>query len=212
MATPSCDGFCAMAAYTQTWDRWIHAGGMELTNVTDGIYRHRSDDTYQTRIASYGGSGDEVALCPGNLSTSLTVFETGVLKLGSYEKVLQRTETDTAISGPADLDPFPTLFPPMHITYDENADPSNPTPPATPITKYNYIGVIITRNVHDTHWLDQEAVKDFNGNYISWDQNQYNDALTTEYENYLTNGDLNTLDGLDNGTGTKYLFPHVANS
>ena len=100
----------------------------------------------------------------------------------------------------------------MFLTYDPGADPTNPTPPAPSITKFNWTAHISTFGLHSTHWLEQEAAKDFKGNYISWDQNQYNDLLTPVYENYLTNGDLNSLDGLDNGDGTKYLFPHVANS
>ena len=216
MQAPTCSNggtFCEIANYNQSWENFIHTGGMEFSDVTNGIYRIRTDETHQTRIASYGGTASGGGgLCPGNLSTSKTDYERGILELGATEKILERIESSSSFSGPADIDPFIVLFPDMFLTYDPGADPTNPTPPAPSITKFNWTAHISTFGLHSTHWLEQEAAKDFKGNYISWDQNQYNDLLTTVYENYLTNGDLNSLDGLDNGDGTKYLFPHVANS
>jgi len=76
----------------------------------------------------------------------------------------------------------------------------------------NYTGYSWPLSNHGEHFALYGGAKDHAGNYMFSTQHLYNLALTSEYWSYLTNGNLATLDELDNGTGTIYRFPHVANS
>jgi len=199
---------CNNATYNQTWTLSRFTGGFNLANVSDGIYRYIQDEDYQVRVASYGGTSGPPN-CPGNVLSSLLSTERGIIELGTTERVFERVSADISSDGPATVDPFLDLFPVMTLAYGD--DPNNPTEPAGTTVKNNMTGYIVLFGTHTTHFANHQAAKDHNDNYISWSQHQYNDLLTTEYENFLTGGDLSTLDELDNGDGTQYLNPHVAN-
>lgn len=199
---------CERTSYTESFDESVFRTGVEKSNTDDSIYRMIQHETSIQVDRSFDHSSPSGSGCAGTSTSQTTEYERGILELGATEIEHERVSNDVSSSGPIDIDIGVIAYPNMGGAY--GTDPDN-GPPVPVSVKTNITGYIWPASSITSRWNEQEAAKDHNDNYISWAQHQYNDLLTTEYTNFLTDGDLEALDGLDNGTGTKYLYPHPVN-
>ena len=203
---------CENIICSDSYDRTINSGTLDYINVNDGIYVYGKDITHVTNYDVFGGDPCVFGNAPGTKTQSNTVTEHGIIEIGLTEQEFQRTETDTSSSGPQ-LFAVPTLITyPWPWDFFEGDPASFVWLEGENTTVYNKTAITSVYSNHGENFVFYGGAKDHNDNYIFSAQHLYNLALTSEYWSYLTNGDLATLDELDNGTGTIYRYPHVANS
>jgi len=186
-----------------------YGGSFDSISVSDGIYVYFTDEDYLSTVTNYGGSPCVSGNVPGSKDTITTITERGSVLLGTTQQDFQRVPTNTSITESVLVTPPFIEFPAPRDFFFGDPDPyvwfSN-----TSSAKYNLTG-LNWGTVSGEQFVFYGGAKDHNDNYIFSTQHLYNLALTSEYWSYLTNGDLATLDELDNGDGTVYRFPHVAN-
>lgn len=177
-------------------------------DVSDAVYRHLYDETWN-KFAAYGSPPSSGTIGSGDYS-----FEKYDINLGADVINLGRTISNNLYSeAGGDASPYvPTDTMPAAFAGTGPPAPSDiNTSTSVSTTIYNITGTPRTKT-QTTRLEDFDYAKDHDDNYIAWYQHRYNDPLTIEYGDFLTGGDLSTLDELNNGTGTKYLNLHVANS
>lgn len=200
--------FCSDWVYNQVQLFDQMTGEMPYYDVTNSIYRN---------IAYKRTFDDSIILsndpaCEGIGNTTTTVVQEGTVELGSTELNHAKTISEVVVV----TDPYVYIFP-FFIgvageTYDAGNDPQILL--NTDVTTlYNDTALADTVRYGvpvDSFGLSFYA-RDFDDNFIASYTHTYNATAATEYEDFLTGGDLSTLDELDNGTGTQYLDTHVAN-
>ena len=197
-----CEG-----AFNQSNYHTHDVGFLRLNNVRDKVYQLNQSrfiaaiETNFSDSVGCGVAGGCIALRTGNSSSD----EFGFVLLNADEHVYERnvnfnTENSVICSG----DPTSATYAPLTTTYGD--DPfdwlvSNPT-----TSSINETARVVTV---ENRFTNLYTAKDFSGNYIMSVEHTYDDDLNTLFDDFLTGGDLATLDELDNGDGTGYRFTHV---
>ena len=203
--------YCDSVDYTQVLNStWLY-GNLQAFNVSDSIYVFAQNEDYLEWVTTYGGTPSIPAGCPGTRDITTLNTERGLIELGDNEQIFEKVVVDTFTSDPIALNSGAALWPPSLIWNTGDPDPYTYDYLLPGSAKYNYTGYDVPRSANESYVVIGGA-KDHDGNYIYSAWHGYSiPAGTFEYWNYLTNGNLETLDELDNGTGTVYYYPHVAN-
>lgn len=181
-------------------------GEMPEIDVTNGIYRHIEWDRYYNDVSILTGSGN----CEGVRTNTTRITEEGTVELGTTQQQHSKIISDVLTVTDPWTYVIPSFIQTVGFTYDPGDDPQVITDTSS-TTKYNETGAISRHGDPDDLFNSFFYARDFDDNFISSYTHTYSIGGVTEYEDYLTNGDLSTLDELDNGTGTQYLDTHVAN-
>jgi hypothetical protein len=189
--------------------RTIHSGRIGGINVSDGLFVFIEDEDYKSIVRNYGGTACVTGNAPGTTDTTETVTERGSILYGTAQQDFDRIESDTSSS-------VDGLFAKPFSNVGIHAwNPGDPDPfvflDTSSSDKYNRTGYKWLRDTHISHFIEYGGARDHNDRYLISTEHQYNLAETDDYWDFLTGGDLATLDELDNGTGTVYFYPHVAN-
>jgi hypothetical protein len=202
----NCERLDGLSSFYNT----TYRGNFESINVSDGIFVYYTDEDYLSWVTTYGGDPCVTGNAPGTRDITTIVTERGSVLLGTNQQDFERVPVDTFTSDSILITP-PGLSFPGSFTFN----PGDPDPyvwlSTTSSDVYNLTGYDWPFGVHSEKFVQAGGARDHNGKYIFSAWHQYNLAETSEYWSFLTGGDLSALDELDNGTGTVYYWPHVAN-
>lgn len=214
------DGSSAGSNQSETREYYEFEGAAQQIATNDKTYRFAYDELWTQQVYNRTGSPSFPPDTPtGTYGAGFYTEQHYVIRFGGEVIPLERTFTSTPFStSPShvqreDLSGYSNPFAGSEadgLPADENSTLDIPTSignitggTTTPLGNITILPLKIDRFEYAASHVDH---------YIATYKHRYNDLETLVYASYLSGGDLSTLDTLDNGTGTEYRYPHVANN